>query len=429
MRSLTVQRQGQKMIPLFAAAIGIVYNLPTVDNLILSREAANKIFIGQIAAWDDPIIQATNPGVVLPNRRIIRLVRSDNAAATQILARALASFALPAGQPNTGSYWLQHPLLGSSTPTWPVINAAAFNLTDTPCVFAHCGRSICPFGKYFDPVSDACFSCPAGTYMNSPGQALACMACSAGQYAEASGSAFCSTCAENEFQNLTGQTACRQCPASTRRFAMERVLHFADNTTSVQFVESTAVSADDCKCLPGFWLPAALDNASRGGQECVPCPPGADCFGFAGGVQSIPATAQGYWGVAESPYTFYECKSALACDPNYECAEGRGGRLCEEAKDGYFIVGRKWFLSCPSSSHAAAALTVILTVIVIYVWLSIMHLAEASVHESIDISAKFLHLLSFISEFQLRWHPYLVSHTAFIFKFASLPCLLDKFEV
>ena len=77
--------------------------------------------------------------------------------------------------------------------------------------------------------------------------------------------------------------------------------------------------------------------------------------------------------------------------------------------EGFYIVGRKWFLECSGDPHAAAALTVLLTVIVIYVWLCIMHLAEASLHESIDVSAKFLHLLSFISEFQLRWHPYLVS--------------------
>jgi hypothetical protein len=396
------------MIPLFAAAIGVVYNLPSVDNLILSRAAVNKIFLGQIATWDDPVIQATNPGVPLPSRRIIRLVRSDNAAATQILVRALASFTLPSGQPRTGSYWLQHPLQGSSTPVWPAVNTTLLNLTDAQCVFGHCGRSICSVGQYYDPVLDACWPCPAGTYMNVPGQSLQCTPCEAGHYSEAIGAAFCSNCAENEYQNMSGQTSCQLCPANTRRFSFERIVQYADNTTLVQTVESSAVSIDGCKCVPDFWLPAALENATRGGEPCVACPPGSTCAGFVDGVQTIPSTLQGYWGVSEAPYAFFECKTAYACDPDYKCAKGRHGRMCKEAEHGFFVVGHKWFLACPKDSRAATALTVVLTVVVIYIWINIMNLAEASVHESIDISAKFLHLLCFIAELKLRWHPYLV---------------------
>ena len=409
MSSLTVQRQGQRMIPLFAAAIGIVYNLPSVSDLVLSREAANKIFIAQIAAWNDPAIQATNPGASLPGRQVIRLVRSDNSAATQILARALASFALPSGVPATGSYWNNHPLQGSATPNWPGVNASAFNLTGTPCVYAHCGRTICPVGKYYDPVQDTCWPCPPGTYMNTPGQFAECIPCAAGHFADTGGSPACSECSENEYQNETGHVSCRPCPANTRRFSVETRVFFGDNASAVETVESTAASVNDCKCLPGFWLPAALANASLGGQACVVCPTGSNCLGFSGGVQTIPSTSQGYWGEPRYPYVFFECQTPDACDPDYECGEGRRGRLCEDPVEGFYIVGRKWFLECPGDPHAAAALTGLLTVIVIYVWLCIMHLAEASVHESIDVSAKFLHLLSFISEFQLRWHPYLVS--------------------
>jgi hypothetical protein len=42
MRSRTVQRQGQRMIPLFAASIGVVYNLPSVSALVLSRKGPLK---------------------------------------------------------------------------------------------------------------------------------------------------------------------------------------------------------------------------------------------------------------------------------------------------------------------------------------------------------------------------------------------------
>ena len=422
------------MIPLFAAAIGLVYNLPSVGELILSREAANKIFIAQIASWDDPAIQATNPGVSLPSRQIIRLVRSDNSAATQILARALASFALPSWAPDTGSYWNNHPLQGSATPNWPVVNTSAFNLTGTPCVYAHCGRTICPVGKYYNPVQDNCWPCPAGTYMNSPGQSVQCIPCAAGHFTDASGSPFCSECGQNEYQNLTGQTSCQSCPANTRRFSVETTVFFGDNVSAEETVESAAVSINECKCLPGFWLPAGLQNSSLGGQACVACPTGANCLGFVGDIQTIPYNVQGYWGEPGYPYVFFECKSADDCNSNYQCGNGRRGRLCEDADNGYFIVGRKWFLECPSNPHAAAALTVMLAMIVIYIWLSIMHLAEASVHESIDVSAKFMHLLSFISEFQLRWHPYLVpilkfESDKFLFVLAFLYVFVSQYDV
>ena len=396
------------MIPLFAAAIGIVYNLPTIDGLILSRDVANKIFIGEISAWNDPLIQDANQGVSLPNRQIIRLVRSDNAAATQILARSLASFANTNNQYGTGSYWLKHVLQGSATPTWPVANTTGLNQNAVPCVLEHCGRSICPVGKHFDPVLDVCWDCPRGTYMDTSGQPLACKPCEPGHYSDTPGVALCTKCGENTYQNASGQTACRTCPANTRRFLVERTVVSSDNSSIQDTVDTPAISIEECMCNAGFWLPSSVHNLSVGGDECVACPTGAVCLGFLGSQQSLPTTLEGYWGDRDFPTTFYECKEVTACNADYECGEGHHGRMCEEATSGYFIVGRKWFLQCPSHKPAAAALTVFFTAIVLFVWLSIMRLAEASVHESIDISAKFLHLLSFIAEFRLRWHPYLV---------------------
>ncbi len=411
LRSLTVQRQGQRMIPLFAAAIGIVYNLPSVENLILSREATNKIFLGEIAEWDHPLIQATNPGEILPKYRIMRLIRSDNAAATQILARTLASFANTNNQWGT-TYWNQHPLKGLSMPNWPTVNVSYLNLSTSSCVYEHCGRSICSVGKYFDPAKDTCRDCPKGTYMDSSGQQLKCKECETGHYSETTGSAFCSKCGENGFQNLTGQTSCQLCPANTRRFFYQRIVQFIDNSTFVETVESTAKSIDDCKCVAGYWLPSAVLNVTKGGEECVKCPSGAVCHGFENNIQTIPSNLQGYWGDERNPMVFHECKEVNACGPNYHCKKGHHGRMCEDADHGFFIVGRKWFLKCPENPSTAVALTVFLTMLVLYVWLNIMHLAEASLHESIDISAKFLHMLCFIAEFRLRWHPYLVcTHT------------------
>jgi hypothetical protein len=194
MRSRTVQRQGQRMIPLFAAAIGVVYNLPSVPALVLSRDATNRIFLGEVSAWNHPLIQATNPGVALPARRIVRLVRSDNAAATQILVRALASFANTDNKWGTAAYWLQHPLRGSATPTWPTANTSAAAAGSAECVLAHCGRSICAVGQFFVPARDACEDCPPGTYTDTVGQPLVCTPCAAGHYGDAYGAAACSRC-------------------------------------------------------------------------------------------------------------------------------------------------------------------------------------------------------------------------------------------
>ncbi len=66
------------MIPVFAAAIGVMYNNKHIDDLVLSRKAVNDIFTGTVMSWDSPVIMAENPGKKWPNDAIVRVVRQDS---------------------------------------------------------------------------------------------------------------------------------------------------------------------------------------------------------------------------------------------------------------------------------------------------------------------------------------------------------------
>jgi phosphate transport system substrate-binding protein len=69
-------------IPDYISPIAIVYNLPGVENLQLSPDTTAKIFKQEISTWDDPAIKADNPGVDLPDTRIVPVNRSDESGTT-----------------------------------------------------------------------------------------------------------------------------------------------------------------------------------------------------------------------------------------------------------------------------------------------------------------------------------------------------------
>ena len=55
----------------------LVVNGQRVTNLRLSPDTVAKIFTGVITKWDDPALAADNPGITLPARDIVPVVRSD----------------------------------------------------------------------------------------------------------------------------------------------------------------------------------------------------------------------------------------------------------------------------------------------------------------------------------------------------------------
>ncbi|MGW1215463.1 phosphate ABC transporter substrate-binding protein PstS [Streptomyces sp. NPDC002499] len=77
----TPPRRGYAYMPIVAGGTAFMYNLKIngkmVTNLRLSGDVVTKIFTGRITRWNDPAIAADNPGLTMPARAIVPVVRSD----------------------------------------------------------------------------------------------------------------------------------------------------------------------------------------------------------------------------------------------------------------------------------------------------------------------------------------------------------------
>ncbi|MGH3933285.1 MAG: phosphate ABC transporter substrate-binding protein PstS [Pseudonocardiaceae bacterium] len=78
--------RGFTYMPIVAGGTAFMYNLKIgnsrVTNLRLSGEVLTKIFTGVITNWSDPAIKADNPGLELPARKVVPVVRSDGSGTT-----------------------------------------------------------------------------------------------------------------------------------------------------------------------------------------------------------------------------------------------------------------------------------------------------------------------------------------------------------
>ncbi|WP_051951371.1 phosphate ABC transporter substrate-binding protein PstS [Actinacidiphila yeochonensis] len=78
--------RGYAYMPIVAGGTAFMYNLKIggkrVTNLRLNGDTVSKIFTGKITNWSDKQIAADNPGLTLPNRKIIPVVRSDGSGST-----------------------------------------------------------------------------------------------------------------------------------------------------------------------------------------------------------------------------------------------------------------------------------------------------------------------------------------------------------
>ncbi|TRV79554.1 phosphate ABC transporter substrate-binding protein PstS [Streptomyces sp. 130] len=87
-------KRGYAYMPIVAGGTAFMYNLKIggkkVTNLRLSGEVITKIFTGTLTMWNAPEIKADNPGLALPARRIIPVVRSDGSGTTAQLTTWLA---------------------------------------------------------------------------------------------------------------------------------------------------------------------------------------------------------------------------------------------------------------------------------------------------------------------------------------------------
>ncbi len=78
-------------IPVTAGGTSFIYNLKIngqrVTNLRLSGENITRIFTGVLKNWSDPALAADNPGLNLPNRPIVPVVRSEGSGSTAQFTR------------------------------------------------------------------------------------------------------------------------------------------------------------------------------------------------------------------------------------------------------------------------------------------------------------------------------------------------------
>jgi phosphate transport system substrate-binding protein len=69
-------------LPTVFGPIAVTFNISTVNSLNLDGATLAKIFNGGITTWNDPAIQAENPGTTLPSQPIHVVFRSDESGTT-----------------------------------------------------------------------------------------------------------------------------------------------------------------------------------------------------------------------------------------------------------------------------------------------------------------------------------------------------------
>jgi phosphate transport system substrate-binding protein len=106
-------KNGVILVPTAGGAVSVVYNIPGVNNLRLSRATLPAIFSGQITNWNDSRIKADNPGINLPNQPIKFVVRADGSGTTFIFTNHLSSI----------SPYFKGRIGANTAPRWTLPNA------------------------------------------------------------------------------------------------------------------------------------------------------------------------------------------------------------------------------------------------------------------------------------------------------------------
>lgn len=84
-------KRGVVMVPTAGGAVAVVYNLPGVSNLRLSRKTLPAIFAGRITQWNDPAIASDNPSANLPSKPIRLAVRADGSGTSFVFTNHLSA--------------------------------------------------------------------------------------------------------------------------------------------------------------------------------------------------------------------------------------------------------------------------------------------------------------------------------------------------
>ncbi|CAN5686508.1 phosphate ABC transporter substrate-binding protein PstS [soil metagenome] len=83
---------GTLHFPTVAGAVAVTYNLPELSQPVrIDGTVLGDIFLGTITRWNDPRLQALNPGVQLPARDILVVHRTDGSGTTYVFTDYLNS--------------------------------------------------------------------------------------------------------------------------------------------------------------------------------------------------------------------------------------------------------------------------------------------------------------------------------------------------
>ncbi len=96
-------------IPTVIGAVVPIYNIPGAPEIKLSGDVLADIYLGKIINWNDGRVAKDNPGVQLPNQKIIVVHRSDGSGTSYIFTDYLSK---------VSHEWNDGPNKGSS-PAWP----------------------------------------------------------------------------------------------------------------------------------------------------------------------------------------------------------------------------------------------------------------------------------------------------------------------
>ena len=100
-------------MPIVAGGTAFMYNLTSggnrITNLRLSGDTISKMFTGAITKWNDAAIAKDNPGLTLPDRAVVPVVRSDGSGST-------AQFTLWMSKQHTAIWDTYCRSVGRSTP-------------------------------------------------------------------------------------------------------------------------------------------------------------------------------------------------------------------------------------------------------------------------------------------------------------------------
>ncbi len=103
-----VKYPGLLNIALAISAQQVNYYVPGVKNLKLDATVLAEIYTGKITSWNDAAIKALNPGVPLPNLKIVPLHRADGSGDTFLFTsflNAAAPSLWPSSNVNTTVNW------------------------------------------------------------------------------------------------------------------------------------------------------------------------------------------------------------------------------------------------------------------------------------------------------------------------------------